>query len=438
MTRGSEHPLALARKARGWSQEDVAREIRKRKRQRGLASNMGRQRIYCWETGHEPTEESQRYLSEVFDVPWSDVNRYGWPHWLPGQHRPVELGSVPAATVLRDAISSNLTRRSVIAASSGALIALCTQWSENAEARQLDQAVAGDAAVDSGLVDWLESTSRGLAALPTVDRQHTVELIDAQLSTATRLIEASRHNGSTTLRLHALAAQLGQTAGWTRFDVGEHGSAGRLWEGALHAAHTAGNTDLGSSVLADFAYQAIWLRDPRTAISLLDRTLTRTTHPRARALLHVRKARAHAINGDERLCYRSLYTCEQLLDASSPDPVPTWCSWMSPADYLIDAGRCMLDFGDLRSGVSHIENGLANLQEPRAKTGAIFQTYQAEALARTGEPEHAATILAASLDTAQRIGATRVTDLARQAAPALHAYRGLKPVSTVLARLQPQ
>ncbi|MGA5822162.1 helix-turn-helix transcriptional regulator [Kitasatospora sp. NPDC094028] len=426
-----------ARKLRGWSQDDLAREIRKRKQEHGLASNMGRQRVYCWENGHDPTDESQLYLSEVFDVPWSDVKRYGWPHWLPGQHQPVDLGSVPAATVLRDAIG-NLSRRSAIAASSGALIALCTQWSQDAQAHQLDQALTGDTPCGTGLVDWLEEASRTLTALPTADRQHTVDLIDAHLSTATTLIETGVHDEPTTLRLHALAARLGQTAGWTRFDVGEHGSAGRLWEGALHAAHAAGATDLGTSVLADFAYQAIWLRDPSTAIGLLDRTLDCTTHPRARALLHVRKARAHAISSDERLCYRSLHACEELLDASSPDPVPAWCSWMSPADYLIDAGRCFLDFGDLRAGVSYIDNGLAELQTPRAKTSAIFQTYQAEALARAGQPEHAAAVLTASLDTAKRIGATRCVELARQAAPAFNAYRDLKPVSTVLARLQNQ
>ncbi|MBL1087539.1 hypothetical protein JK359_37335 [Streptomyces actinomycinicus] len=88
---------------------------------------------------------------------------------------------------------------------------------------------------------------------------------------------------------------------------------------------------MGAALLSDLAYQASWRDDPATAAGILTKALSRTTHPVASSLLHLRLARAQAALCDRSATLRSLNTAERLLDAGDTGDTPAWCSWMSPA-----------------------------------------------------------------------------------------------------------
>ncbi|RPE36551.1 XRE family transcriptional regulator [Kitasatospora cineracea] len=298
-------------------------------------------------------------------------------------------------------------------------------------------ALLGGTRVDAEFVAWLESGGHGLAALPAEQRGRTSHLLDAQLATVQALIATGRYDERTGRRLHRLAASLATTSGWHRFDQGRHPAAERLWELALQCAHRAGDRERGAGVLADAAYQATWLGRPGTATARLDYALEAARHPTARALLLLRRARAHAALGDPVACRRDLTAAERALAAASPDPAPAWCAWMGPADLAVDTGGCLLDLGRPVAARARIAEGLAQLPPARAKTRGIFLAYQARTHLRTGEIDRAVAAGTESLDLAARIGAPRCTALVRDLAPAFARHRHLAGVPELLDRVAP-
>lgn len=430
------HPLAYARSERGWSQEELARRIRQAAARRGLRSGTRGSRVSKWETGRaDPDEdESQPLIAEVFGIDYAAVAHFGWPHWLPGQDKPLPLGPHNAVPSLREALMTSLDRRSFIAYTSGSLAVLAHQWAVTEPGRFARFAAPG--AVDAELLDWLEAAGAELVRLATERRRRTRHLLDAHLSSVTEFISESRYTPAAGQRLHALAASLSQAIAWQHFDERRHASAGRFWQAALHNAHTAHQRDLGAGILSDIAYQLLWLKDARTAVDILEYAIPRTQHPTARSLLHLRQARALAVLDEGGLCRRALTAAEEALGTVSCDPAPAWCSWMSSADLASDGGRCLADLGQRRQAHRLMDGGIALLPATRSKTKSVFLTYQAETYLRDGEPDIAAETATRSLDLASRIDAPRCVTMVRDLEPAFAPYAHTAGVDELLERLR--
>ncbi|RKN59693.1 XRE family transcriptional regulator [Streptomyces klenkii] len=417
------HPLAYARITRGWSQADLARLIRQAAERRGLRSGAIPQRVSKWESGRViPDDESQDLLAEVFGIDPGTVRALGWPNWLPGMDTPLPLGPYSNVPALREALRTtmDLYRRTFTAYTGAALAGLALQWATD-EPHAVATALRGRR-VDADFVTMLEDTSKRLATLATEQRQHAHRLLDAHLHTVTDLIAEGRHTKGIGKRLNTLAASLAQTLGWYRFDQGDHAGAGKLWHGALHSAHATGDRDLGAGVLADFAYQSLWLNQPKDAVDVLEYAIRRADHPMARSVLHLRLGRAHAALGEELACSRALAAAEHHLGAPAADPAPTWCVWMCPSDLAVDSGRCLLDLGHRRSAHQLIQDGTKVLPVARTKTKAVFLAYEAEAYLRDGEFDRAAATATQALTTANRIGAPRCVELVHGLLPAFSGH----------------
>ncbi|MFD7863004.1 XRE family transcriptional regulator [Streptomyces sp. NPDC059783] len=426
------HPLALVRAARGMTGVDLARQICAAAERRGLRSGATKQRVYKWEAeGVTPDRESQEYIAEVLGVPPGHVDALSWPDWLP------DIGAIPlgpASTVpaLREALRASMDRRTVLSSISGtALIALAGTWATTDAWPDTAERPRGSA-IGEELVRALEETSVLLTGLATQERQHTAPLIDAHLATVTDLIAENRYSPALGLRLHALAASLAQTVAWHRFDHGRHGEAHRFWIAGLHSAHACGDHDMGAALLSDLAYQASWRKEPGTAARILEKALTRTQHPAARSMLHLRLARALAAQGEGRSALRALQAAEHLLGLSAPDPVPAWCSWLSTADVAVDSGRCLLDLGDTLQAHRLIADGQALLPVSRDKTRGIFLAYRAQGHLDLGEPDAAAADALEALHLAERIGAPRCVELVRDLIPAFRPYGTAEGVPELL------
>ncbi|MFF4934587.1 XRE family transcriptional regulator [Streptomyces griseofuscus] len=326
------------------------------------------------------------------------------------------------------------SRRTILSAISGtALIALAGAWASTDTGPQVLERVQGKG-VGEELVAVLEETSARLTTLATQERQHTAPLIDAHLATVTDLIAEGRYAPALGLRLHALAASLAQIVAWHRFDHGRHGEAGRFWIAGLHSAHASGDHDMGAALLSDLAYQASWRNDPCTAARILERALTRTRHPAARSLLHLRLARARASQGERRATLRALSAAEHLLGRQTPDPVPAWCSWLSEADLAVDSGQSLSDLGETRRAHQLIEEGQNLLLPSRDKTRGIFLAYRAKTHLDRGEPDVAAAAASKSLDIASRIGAPRCVELVRGLVPRFEAFSDAEGVPELLVK----
>ncbi|MBZ3906542.1 helix-turn-helix transcriptional regulator [Streptomyces griseiscabiei] len=432
------HPLARARMARGMTAVDLAREIRDAAERRGLRSGVDKQRVYKWETqGVTPDADSQIYIAEVFGVPAAAVDPRSWPNWLPGVGgMVVPLGQASPVPALREALRTTMersSRRTFLTAISGSsLVTLASTWASPDSWAVTNDPELGTKAVGDEVVILLEETSARLATQATEQRQHTAPLVDALLTTVTDIIAGSRYSRSVKLRLHVLAASLSQTVGWHRFDYGLHAEASQYWIAGLHSAHTGGDRDMGAALLGDLAYQASWRDDPRTAAGILERALSGTRHPAAQSLLQLRLARALAAQGERRATLRALTAAEHLLDASSQEPVPAWCVWMSSADLAVDSGQALLDLGDTRRAHQLISEGRKLLPPSRDKTRGVFRAYEARSHLNLREPERAATAAMEALQVAQRIGAPRCVDLVRDLIPAFEAYSHAQGVGELL------
>ncbi|MFE9454599.1 XRE family transcriptional regulator [Streptomyces sp. NPDC006739] len=284
-------------------------------------------------------------------------------------------------------------------------------------------------------MSWLEGTDAKLSTLPTEQRQHMIKLTEAHLETVTDLLDAGRFSEATGRRLHLPASSLASTCGWYRFDQGRHYAAGKLWNAAPSNAHTARDRDQGAGVLSDFAYQAIWLGKPESALEPLSQALIHTRHPMARSALHLRRARAHAAMGNAGACRTDLKAAEATLLTDTREPAPSWCRWMSTADPAVDSGQCMLDPGRAKEARTRIEEGLSLLPRSRDKTRGVFRTYEAQSLLQTREVEQALAVSNESLDVAQRIGADRCVSLVRDPGPAFRPYTSVDGVPQFPERL---
>ncbi|MET8542955.1 helix-turn-helix transcriptional regulator [Kitasatospora sp. NPDC004799] len=429
------HPLAYARELRGWSQRDLVAALDRAARRHGLLSGADKSAISRWEHWRKtPNTDSQLLLAEAFHVPLSELETYGWPYWLPGRDEPLPLKATHTVRALHDAQRAAMDRRTFMTFSAISLGGLAAQWAAS-EPEHLSSALSGKQ-VDGELVDWLEGTGNKLTAMPTEQRQHAARLVDAHLATVTDLIEDGRYTGTTGRRLHRLAASLATTSGWHRFDQGRHWAAGKLWEAALQSANAAGDRDHGAGVLSDFAYQANWLGEPKVSVDQIGHALSGVSHPTARSLLLLRRARAHAALGDRSACYRDLTAAESALAVETADPAPGWCAWMGPADLAVDSGRCLLDLGRTDDAHALIAEGTALLPRARDKTRGIFLTYRARSHLQARDIEQAVAVTTESLDLATRIGAPRCVTLVRELAPAFKPYRRVDGVPELLDRLR--
>ncbi|MGW4517298.1 XRE family transcriptional regulator [Streptomyces sp. NPDC004393] len=388
-----------------------------------------------------PDPDSQIYIAEALGIPVAVVDPDDWPNWLPGADGGViPLGPASTVPALREAIRTTMERSRrhfLTAVSSTALIALAGSWADAVDgtsAHFLAQTAAQSEGtwVDEDLVALLEETSTQLTGVAPEQRQHTAPLLDAHLTTVTNLLEHGRYGEPVRLRLHALAARLAQTVAWHRFDLGLHPEASKYWIAGLHSAHEGSDPDMGAALLGDLAYQASWCSAPGTAAGILERALCATRHPVARSLLQLRLARALAAQDDRRGTLRALTAAEHLLDASSAEPVPSWCGWMSTADLAVDSGQALLDLGDTRRAHQLIREGQKLLPSSREKTRGVFLTYQARSHLDLREPERAAAAALEALQVAHRIGAPRCVSLVRELVPSFKAYPGAQGVGELL------
>ncbi|WP_329583490.1 XRE family transcriptional regulator [Streptomyces sp. NBC_01361] len=406
------HPLAAVRDEHNWSMDDLSARMKRAARARGRRSGADRNRIWKWEArGVEPSADSQYLIADVLGIPHAEVDRLGWPWWLPVHAQPRPFTTTDSHAVLQETYVPH-DRRAFLIYSGTALVALAEHWTHStpAQARSLDTALDGGR-LDEDLLNWLEQRTGELRAMSAHHQKVAAPLIEAHRSAVHELLDNARYEQPNELRLHSMAAQLGQSAGWNEFDNGHHALAQARWHTAVHAAYLAGDRDLGAGILADLAYQATWRAFPGEAVDILALARSRTQSPAARALLHVRTARALAVLGDRTGTHRALTSATRELDHAQPETTPAWVAWMSPADLEADAGRCHLDLGQPATAATAIDNGLGLLQPERDRTRAVFTVYRADTALADHDIPQAAAHARVALDTARATKAARCLDL---------------------------
>jgi hypothetical protein len=403
-----------------WSPERLAREIN-----RVVGSGtISAKAPYGWLRGSCPRGDLPHVVAEI-------LSRHLQIHVSADQLWPDQVIrrclDVPADTGLTQAWTQDGTRSSAAA-----------MGSRNTRSDLLTLQPVSPDALNTYAMDWLINVEETLQPR-TEGEPITPEMLDAlqvrvadlrrmddtrggtvvldwaahDLQWASELVRRGAYDHEIGVRLHSILAELAQLTGWLACDANRHAEAHRYWLLGLHAAQTAGDTQLGANIVSCLSYQAVWTRRGGDALSLIKvaRRAVRDVRSGAlQALLATRQARAQAVLQDPSGCERALEEAAAHILGADPDLDPTWSYWVTPAVLAADAGRAWLDLGQPKRAETSLTQGLNLFGDTQPRNRMLHQSSLAEARLRQGELHGAAEAAHAALDLAATLNSRRGLD----------------------------
>ncbi|WP_175607749.1 helix-turn-helix transcriptional regulator [Peterkaempfera bronchialis] len=433
------HPLARVRQARGWSYQDVARLVAEHALALGVPMAARREKVWRWEHwGVIPERDSQRALARALGVPFADLDTRPWPAWLTADPAPAaglpwdQSGSIAALTALLEGTGDE--DHGHPAPGGPELDRALTEWAAAPAAasaaaddppsgaarvgRPSDAADDGDAGADEAddaddAVGWLE---RGVPVLRRLDDRFGGEVVrrrvEADLALTTDLLRRGAQGPHTRRRLYRVAADLTQLGGWACADAGRHTAAQRHHLTGLRLAHTALDPLLTVGILAGLSLHAVLAGHPADALAAADAAARATPGGgprRVRALLAVRRARAHALLREEAACRRSLADAEQLLDAAADEETPSWLYYFDGAELAAQSGTALLDLGMPDHARTLLDRALADQDPSCVRDRALYAIRAATAHLLVGDTDRARALTQEAERLAPHCTSPRVT-----------------------------
>jgi hypothetical protein len=262
-----------------------------------------------------------------------------------------DLPWTPAGTrqALRDVVKGALVdRRGFLRLTGPALAAASGAWPDLPPGPALEQTAGRRIGTET--LAQVEARLPLLRALEDQLGGATVrQLVDAELGLVTGLLDEASYTAEQGRRLAAAASELARLAGWASCDAGYHAAAQRYWGAALHAAHNADSPVLGANVLKNMTLQLLDVGHRADALAVADAALAagRGGTARTRAMLAVRKARAHAALGEHRDCTAALSAAGTYHARGSHDDDPVWAQYFDDAEYCAQVAMTFVELGAL-------------------------------------------------------------------------------------------
>ncbi|MFJ6213347.1 hypothetical protein ACIQGZ_08465 [Streptomyces sp. NPDC092296] len=419
------HPLAEVRRDRGWSYQDVARLVAENARALGVPMAARREKVWRWEHwGVIPERDSQRALARALGVPHTELDTRPWPAWLTVEPGPPtagwpwdRAGSLAALTALQTAPPAD--PRSDPAPAGPELLRAIEEWTAapppsaappavppqreqppggpvdggQVDGGQVDGGQVDGGQLDDGTLGWLE---RGVPVLRGLDDRFGGESIrgrvEADLALTADLLRRGAHRPRSRRRLYRVAADLAQLGGWACTDAGRYGAAQRYHLTGLRVAHTAEDPLLTAGILAGLSLQAVVAGQPAEALAAADaagRAVPGGGPARVRALMATRRARAHALLGEEVAGRRALADAEQLLDASAGEEAPSWLYYFDAAELAGQAGSALLDLRLPGQAAPLLERALTSQDPSCVRDRALYSVRSGTAALLLGDTDRA-------------------------------------------------
>ncbi|MCM3886521.1 helix-turn-helix transcriptional regulator [Frankia sp. R82] len=257
--------------------------------------------------------------------------------------------SAGTRSVLNDVTKDALVDRRAFVAQTGPVLAvLAGGWQALPPGTGLEQ-TAGRR-IGAKTIAQIEARLPQLRALEDQLGGATVRhLVDAELRLVTHLLNEATYTDTQGRRLAGAAGELARLAGWASCDAGYHAAAQRYWGAALHSAHSAGDPVLGANVLKNMTLQLLDVGRRAEALSVADAALAagQGGTARTRAMLAVRKARAHAALGEHRECTAALAEAGAHHAAGPQDNDPVWVRYFDDAEYCAQVAMTFVELGAL-------------------------------------------------------------------------------------------
>ncbi|MCF0091941.1 sporulation protein [Micromonospora sp. MH99] len=216
----------------------------------------------------------------------------------------------------------------------------------------------------------------------------------AEYKATKAILRGSSYSAATESKLLAILAEQAQQAGWAAFDAGDHDAAERLYKESHKVSTRISDPALAGNALAFLAYQTIG-NNPKAAVEVAEASCAAAdggVPATVGALLHERRAWAHAVAGNAREADEALTAAQAALASNQGTPQPDWSSWVDEQELQIMAGRCWTELRRPLRAVPLLEDALRGFDDAHARDKALYSCWLADAYLTAGEIEAAAGI----------------------------------------------
>jgi tetratricopeptide (TPR) repeat protein len=257
-----------------------------------------------------------------------------------------------------------------------------------------------------------------------------------EYQTTRALIKDGLYTDSIGRELVAILAEQAQQAGWAAFDAGDQDTAARLYQSSQKAAMQAGDKLLEGNALAFLAYQQLDT-DPVNAVRLATASCDAagdTAVGSAGALLHERRAWAHAIAGNAKETSAALERAQAVIAEDAGKPEPDWSAWVDDTEIRIMTGRCWTELKRPLRAVPVLESVLAGFDDNYARDKALYSTWLAESYLNAGEIEESAAVADRILDLSAGVASVRPRQQLAKVLSRLERHTQVPEVAAVLEK----
>lgn len=408
-----EHPLAWLLHHHGWSATNYLARLDPIHRRLGYGSidRHQRQRVWRWiGRGVTPEEGIQRAMAHLHRIPEGEISARPWPDWLrlaclTERDLLQAEWTTQAATDLLDRIAAMggpMDRRAFL------VVTGVTPVLAQAAAAPPAAATAHGRRIGAGTPELFE---HALAVLRRQDDQlgsgQVHATARAQLRLITDTLQHASYSQATGRRLYAAAAEAARSCGWTAHDSGQHALAEEFYVLALRAAAAGDDPVATANTCAFWAITRYSGGDPHGAVALADAALRyadRFDSPRLEAVLHARRARAHAKAGDPRAAARAQDAAFTAYDRARDRHVeeePDAVYWVNLGELHSWAASNATNLGDPRTALAHFE-AIPAAHQAEGYNHDVYPRAAALRLARTAEAHLALGDLDAAVHAAHR------------------------------------
>lgn len=236
-------------------------------------------------------------------------------------------------------------------------------------------------------------------------------------------------------RLLVAIADLGMVAAWTNYDIEGHDEARRLWTIALTVARKAEHpaaTDLTVKLLLAMTHQALHLRRPREALSVVQlgygAGVGRSQAVSASTASHLASHHAwcQAALGDHRACDSALGQAVDNFTLADPATAAPWAANVTAAELAAQQGHARYTLALTTADAKHAARAVPLLQEAVDGYGSAYARSRAVNLPGLA----GAHALAGDCDTAVHVGYQAVEEITALSSPRI--YDRLRTFDTVL------
>ncbi len=409
--------LRAKRELRGWSQEDLVRElvalgIELGERQLGVT----RAQVSRWEHGiNHPRAPYPKLLCQLFNATADELG-------LVPASRSASASITMEGTTIEDG-GDDVERRDFLRVAGTAAVGAVLPWR------------AWPAFPDGSLDDLIPITAHYRRLWSTVPSSTLLDAVLAHLRILRQLIEPARSE-ATRARVAAAVNEAAAFAGRLAFDLGDYSAFDRYYQLATWYAKGAGDDTLAAYTLGNMGFQSVLRGDGERAVGLVEEAkglMPSAAPPVVQSWFAVYEAGACSRVGDTRTMQALLARAEE---ATSKDQEPwAWTVPLSPRRFTRYIGFCATNVRLPALSIPTLKQGLQELGPAPSRWRAISLSCLAESYILTGEIEEACGRAGEAFDIGSQLGSYRVLQRVREVRSCLNPYRDVAAVRDLDERM---